>query len=160
MITAIREHGATRVIALVSGDAPQTGQKGSYTKLDEIAKSSGLGREAFEELRVPADDLGEIFRRCVSCLESVPDTALIEYSGGTKLMSSGVVLAASVLPEKVERLPVVGGPRRDLVKVTMGSETQNASLEPVRDRHRSALATAHLDRFTYASAVTALKRDG
>lgn len=157
LIAAIEFHRPSQVIAVVSEKDPQTEKAGSYIQLKELAEKSKLPLAAFEELRVPTDNLDVVFQRCLERLERATEPVAIDYSGGTKSMSAGVMLAAAALPEKVAHVTVVAGPRRDLVKVTIGSEAQPVVLESVRDRDRHRLAQNHLATFAYRSAEAALE---
>lgn len=132
IVTALRNGRPDHVIFVCSEKDPATGRPGSEEQIlrpDNIIKArpddakptlpnipaqAGLPQEQFEVLLVPADDLDAAFAAIHTALHGLrsrfPDAHVIaDYTGGTKTMSSALVIAA--LESGIE-LQLVTGSRR------------------------------------------------
>lgn len=129
-----------------------------------IVAQVGLASDRFEVHTVPPDDLSENYATCRRVMADLrrrfPDARmLVDYTGGTKTMSSALVLAA------VERgdceLSLVTGQRSDLIRVTDQTETaMPVDTLGLRADRRMALAEELFDGRAYRSAQATLKEFG
>ncbi|MEH6873613.1 MAG: TIGR02710 family CRISPR-associated CARF protein [Candidatus Competibacter sp.] len=124
--------------------------------LPNIPAQVGLNEEQYEVVRVPADDLDEVF-----CLlrDVIHDLArrfpgarlLADYTGGTKTMTAGLVSAA--LETDGVELQLVTGSRADLIKVRSGMEAvTQANVERVRLERAIRPYMEAWRRYAYAEA--------
>ncbi len=178
VVTAIREVAPRFVCFLCTGRDPGTGQpgsrgqvegKGSVIKahpkdpnpsLPNIPTQVGLDADQYEVRIVPADDLDEVVLKTMKLLpelrERFPDALLLaDYTGGTKTMTAGLVMAA-LETDDVE-LRLVTGARGDLSKVHDGTEhSMVASAEAVRLCRAMAPYLGAWKRYSYGEAANGL----
>ena len=144
IVSAVKALQPDYVCFVCTGKDPGTGKPGSEVQitgkdifikadfkddkptLPNIPAQTGLAGGAFEIKLVPADDLDEIGRVCRQALQDLQQRFpaarwVADYTGGTKTMSAGLVVAA-LETEGVE-LQIVTGNRVDLVKVRDGMQT-------------------------------------
>ncbi|MCK6556853.1 TIGR02710 family CRISPR-associated CARF protein [Candidatus Binatia bacterium] len=116
----------------------------SHRSVDEIAKikdavkvSTGGAFKDEKEIVDSAEDLVECYRKALACIERVrrqgfPESEmLIDYTGGTKVMSAAVAMAAAAYGV---RFSYVGGDRRTkdgLGVVESGSERRRIDRNPL-----------------------------
>lgn len=124
--------------------------------LPNIPAQAGLRQEQYEVVRVPADDLDEVFRILRDTIEGLGQRfrgarLLADYTGGTKTMTAGLVSAA-LESDEVE-LQLVTGSRADLIKVRSGMEAVTpANVERVRLERAMRPYVDAWRRFAYAEA--------
>ncbi len=146
-----------RVVFVCSEDDPVSGKAGSHATVDDLAARAGLDEARAERLLVPADDPGIIHDRCLGRIRAeraAGATVVADYTGGTKSMSAGLLLAA--LTEGAD-IDVVLGPRTDHVKVRSGTQQVVSIDTSVLESHGAlAIAARAWSRFDYAAAAEAL----
>ncbi len=162
VLRSISENSPRFVHFVCSEDDAATGSKGSHvevTKQRGIATRAGLAPDTYMVHRVPGDDpeaayviIDEVM---TSALDEPPDDVVADFTGGTKSMSVGLVLAAAGRPSV--RLQLVTGPRPDLFKVRTGME-RVLPLRLLLPRLRSELeqAAGAWRRFAYDDAAERL----
>lgn len=128
--------------------------------LPNIPTQAGLREEQYEVVRVPADDLDEVFCILRSTIEKLgqrfPGARLLaDYTGGTKTMTAGLVSAA--LESDGVQLQLVTGSRPDLIKVRSGMEAvTQANVERVRLERAMRPYREAWRRFAYTEAYQGL----
>ena len=149
LVKSIKQLSPEYTIFICSGDQPGPPKEvGSYIMVDgpgtpceirrgkekggedreSIVAQTGLGaeNEAYEKVITPhADNLVECYNASLQAiqkaLELFPGARIhADYTGGTKTMSSALVIAA--IDHGGVELNLVSGPRRDLIKVASGTE--------------------------------------
>ncbi|MBM4200854.1 MAG: TIGR02710 family CRISPR-associated protein [Gammaproteobacteria bacterium] len=177
IVTAIETLAPCFVCFICSGRDPATGKPGSETQilgqgkvikahpadphpsLPNIPTLAGLATDRYQVECVPADDLDQVHAKCSHVFgalrERFPDaTLLADYTGGTKTMTAGLVLAA--LDAGVE-LSLVTGNRADLVKVRDGSQAlASANVEGVRLQRDMGNCLRAWEQYGYAEAAAGL----
>ena len=150
----IQVEGAGSVIHARRGDATPT--------LPNIPAMAGLANDRYEVRIVAADDLDEVFAQARTAIAEMrcrlpAGTRLIaDYTGGTKTMTAGLVMAALEC-EDVE-LRLVTGARGDLVRVHDGTQySVPASVEGARLHRAMAPYLRAWERFGYAEAARGLR---
>ncbi len=162
IVTAIGEIQPDFVSFLCTDRDPATGQPGSRLQVEgegpvikahpadpaptlpNIPVQAGLPDGAWEVRPVPADALDGVAEAAAEALAGLrrrfPEARRVaDYTGGTKTMTAGLVLAA--LDEPDVELRLVTGPRADLVRVHDGAQGSAASLlDHLEIRNASILA--------------------
>ncbi len=180
IVTAIKSIQPNYVYFICTGNDPGTGRpgsamqitgKGSCIKADfkdekpslpNIPIQVGLAEDQFVVCETLADDLDNIYSVCQQviseALTNFPDCHLIaDYTGGTKSMSAGLVVAA--LENKNVELQLITGNRSDLIKVRDGFEnTQFANIENVRFERMIDPYLRSWERYAYSEAEAGLKK--
>lgn len=93
---------------------------------ESIVAQTNLGPEEYEKLLTPdADNLAQCYQVATEAIlktrERMPGARICaDYTGGTKTMSSALAMAA--IDQRGIELYIVSGPRKDLVKVSSGTE--------------------------------------
>ncbi|MEY4194542.1 MAG: hypothetical protein RLZZ226_910 [Pseudomonadota bacterium] len=178
IVTAITANKPYFVCFVCSGNDPGTGKPGSESQitglgncikasfsdekpnLPNIPTQAGLTAEQFSIALCQPDNLDSVCGVCVLQLQNLrnryPSARLIaDYTGGTKSMSAGLVLASLLVPD-VE-LKLVTGDRADLVRVR--DDWQTATLANSHEL-RLSLAMQPLlyawKRYAYDEAATGL----
>ena len=146
VVTAIREASPEYVCFLCTDKDPATGQRGSRVQVEgkgnmikahpqddkptlpNIAVQTDLGKKCYEVRTVPADELDTVVSTSVDAIAELrrrfPSARLVaDYTGGTKTMTAGLVVAA--LEEGDVDLQLVTGARGDLLKVHDGTEGEH-----------------------------------
>lgn len=178
ILTAIRQTGPDFVCFLCSGKDPATGKPGSDIQitgkgkiikeksqdekptLPNIPTQARLSEEAYQIVRIPADDLGQAFRLIRDALidlsQRFPEGHfLADYTGGTKTMTAALVTAA--LESDAVELQLVTGSRADLIKVRSGMESATpVDVESIRTERAMAPYVAAWKRFAYGEAAKGL----
>jgi hypothetical protein len=152
IVTAIREIRPLFVCFLCTGKDPTTGQPGSRGQIegkDNIIKASprdptpslaniptqaDLPQDRYQVRITPADDLDGVVAEARDAIAAVrrrfpAARVLADYTGGTKTMTAGLVMAA-MESEDVE-LRLVTGARGDLQQVHDG--TESSAIASVRE---------------------------
>jgi len=182
IVTAIEKQHPDHVIFICTDKDPATGKAGSLSQIEgkgscikaqpaddkptlpNIPAQTGLPPERYTICTTLSDDLDQIYQDCSTAIRATlsrfPNAALIaDYTGGTKSMSAGLVMA--VLEHQDIDLQLVTGGRSDLVKVQDGSQyAAMANIERVRferaiDPYRQAW-----NRYAYSEAEVGLKQIG
>lgn len=128
--------------------------------LPNIPTQANLQEGQYEVVRVPADDLDEVFRILRDTIANLgqrfPGARLLaDYTGGTKTMTAGLVSAA--LESDGVELQLVTGSRADLIKVRSGMEAvTQANVERVRLERAMRPYVDAWRRFAYAEAYQGL----
>ena len=143
IVTAIKDQNPDFVLFVCTDKDPATGRPGSNSQisgagncikasvqddkpsLPNIPAQTGLTPEQYEICTTLSDDLDRIYADCTQALAKVlrrfPDAVIIaDYTGGTKSMSAGLIMAA--LEYQGIELQLVTGSRADLIKVHDGSQ--------------------------------------
>lgn len=178
IVSAIREQRPDYVMFICTDKDPATGRPGSISQikgigncikaeqkddkptLPNIPTQTGLTAGQYEVCSTLSDDLDRIYLDCSnaidSALERFPNASIIaDYTGGTKSMSAGLVMAALEYPN-IE-LQLVTGSRGDLIKVHDGSQyAACANIEQVRFERLLAPYRHAWTRFAYSEAEAGL----
>ncbi len=180
VVTAIRDTDPLFVIFLCTDRDPATNRPGSRIQVEgtglviharrgdtaptlpNIPAQCGLADERYEVRIVAADDLDDVFvqaRKAIADTRSrLPATTrlLADYTGGTKTMTAGLVMAALECADVELRL--VTGTRADLIRVHDGTQgSVLASAAAVRLHQAMAPHLRAWARFGYAEAARGLR---
>ncbi|MCX7631616.1 MAG: TIGR02710 family CRISPR-associated CARF protein [Geminicoccaceae bacterium] len=126
-----------------------------------IPERAGLARETWEQVLVPADDPDGVFWRARELLRDLrqrfPAAEIVaDYTGGTKSMTAGLMLAAVADPEPVA-IQFIGGARPDLVRVVSGTERPLAiAIDAILAERVLADTERAFARFAYDEAAALL----
>jgi len=178
ILTALRQTTPDFTCFICTDRDPATGRPGSDVQilgkgscikarpsdekptLSNIPTQAELREDQYEVVRVPADDLDEVFFILCGAIHRLGERflgarLLADYTGGTKTMTAGLVSAA-LESEEVE-LQLVTGSRADLVKVRSGMEAvAQANVERVRLERSMRPYVEAWRRFSYAEAYQGL----
>lgn len=183
ILKAIEAHRPDRVVFICSEDDPASGKKGSYTEvigegkvcssrypeppdLPNIPTQAGLSQEQFDPsrdlVRIPADDPEAIIvksREILLAALEIFSEVIADYTGGTKSMSGGLMMAA--IHTKGVKLSLIGGARTNLVKVSDGMQAmRHVNVARVRSMmHLDAVKNAW-GRHAYDEAAQLLEDTG
>lgn len=179
IVSAITENQPDYVVFICTDKDPATGRAGSNSQitgkgncikahfaddkpsLPAIPIQAGLTTEQYQIICTPSDDLDQIYLACSQAISTLnqthPDAQLIaDYTGGTKSMSAGLVLAATETPEL--DLQLVTGNRSDLIKIHDGSHyTAQANIEHIRYQRSIEPFQQSWQRYAYSEAEAGLK---
>lgn len=175
LVTSIKGHRPDYVIFLCSSDQPN-GQPGSYKTVDyegkpckerdgdkpSIVSRTGLTKEQYEVKII--DNIDSLFD-CYEFSRQIIEYAhkafprarvLADYTGGTKSMSAGLVLAA--LDDENTEIFLVAGERRDLIKVRRGTQhiSRGSWQEVILDR-RMRLLEKLFAEFNYPACLEVIQ---
>jgi CRISPR-associated protein (TIGR02710 family) len=180
IVTAIRETAPVFVCFLCTDRDPGTGRPGSRVQIEgkgsvikahkcepaptlpNIPAQCGLAPERCEVEIVPADDLDGIVSAAAGAIarlrERFPTAHVVaDYTGGTKTMTAGLVMAA--LERDDVELRFVTGARGDLTTVVDGTQHSTAATaDGVRLRRAMAPYLNAWARYGYAEAAQGLAR--
>ncbi len=126
-----------------------------------IPERVGLPPEAWEYRIVPVDDPDTVFWRARELLREIrahfPEAEIVvDYTGGSKSMTAGLMLAAVADPRPVA-IQFIGGARPDLVRVVSGTERPlSIAIDAILAERASADAERAFARFAYDEAVALL----
>lgn len=141
VISALRMLRPRRVCFLVTEDRPERVQRGSADQIPGILAAAGAPPGGHEVQVVPPDDPDAVFAAASAVLErSGPGPVVVDYTGGTKSMSAGLLQAALGRPGV--RVQIMAGERSATDKVRAGTE------RPFPLRFDATLATRDLERAT------------
>jgi len=142
------------------GNCIKAHQQDEKPSLPAIPLQTGLQEEQYQLVKTMADDLDRIYLDCTKAIENLSQqyphaNIYADYTGGTKSMSAGLVMAALEFPH-VE-LQLVTGSRSDLVKVHDGSELSAlANIEQIRFQRALAPYRQCWRRYAYSEALEGL----
>lgn len=178
ILTALRQTTPDFTCFICTDRDPATGRPGSDVQilgkgscikarpsddkpsLANIPTQAGLHEGQYEVVRVPADDLDEVFRILRGVIHRLGQDfpgarVLADYTGGTKTMTAGLVSAA--LESDGVELQLVTGSRADLIKVRSGMEAvAQANVEQVRLERAIWPYVEAWRRYAYAEAYQGL----
>lgn len=176
IVSAIQELQPDYVMFVCTGRDPATGRPGSDTQitgkgncikarreddkpsLPAIPLQCGLEPGQYTLVITVSDDLDQIYLDCMQAIEKTlqdfPEARIYaDYTGGTKSMSAGLVLA--VLENPGIELQLVTGSRADLVKVRDGSQSSAlANIEQIRFQRMLAPYRQCWGRYAYSEALS------
>jgi len=173
LLAAIGNVQPSYVLFVCSEDDPVTGNPGSYSQvlskgkiikakfgddkptLENIPRQVGLDEERFKVVTIPSDEIDSAYRTVAAELRVLTkeySRVVCDYTGGTKSMSSSLVLAA-VDNENVE-VQVVAGARTNLRKIdTSYQSVQSARVGKTRFSDGLAKALRNWEKHNYAVAL-------
>ncbi|EAX48906.1 hypothetical protein TcarDRAFT_2595 [Thermosinus carboxydivorans Nor1] len=122
-----------------------------------LASALGLSNDRFETLVVEADKPFDTYKKACDLIEKFQHNGwrvIADYTGGTKSMSAGLLLAAVEYKDIV--ISLVAGPRKDLIKIRDGEQVcRRVNNKAVAFRQsRQALAMAR--EWNYPAAINLL----
>lgn len=142
IVKSIQENRPNRVVFVCSEDDPITSNKGSYNSITGQGKVCGadwrnpdkpnvvaqtnLKEEEYSIEKIERfDDHNFCYKRCVSIIRAIKEEyteaeIIVDYTGGTKSMTVGLVMAAADIGGII--VSIVKGDRMNLVKVDDGTE--------------------------------------
>lgn len=153
------------------GNCIKAHQEDDKPTLPNIPAQAGLASEQFQigytlpdatEQCTSADDLDQIVADCSRIIDECKikrpsDSIIVDYTGGTKSMSAGLIIAALEYPDI--DIQLVTGSRSDLIKVQDGSHyAASATIEQIRFRRSLAPYLAAWTRYAYSEAEAGLKQ--
>ncbi len=180
VVSAIKERHPDYVIFICTGKDPATGRHGSSIQitgtgncikanpqddkptLPNIPTQTGLTAVQHEVCCTLSDDLDQIYLDCSNAIDAAlrrfPNAKIIaDYTGGTKSMSAGLVMAA--LEHEDLELQLVTGSRGDLIKVHDGSQyVACANIEQIRFERLIAPYRQAWTRYAYSEAEAGLNQ--
>jgi len=180
IVSAIYDLAPDFVVFVCTDKDPGTGKAGSNVQItgkgncikakpqDEkpslpaIPQQTQLDPEQYEIINTVSDDLDRIYLDCNKAITNISErfpSAQIyaDYTGGTKSMSAGLVMAALENPN-VE-LQLVTGNRSDLIKVEDGAQkTAYANIELIRFQRSLEPFKKSWQRYAYSEAEAGLKQ--
>ena len=180
IVSAINEQRPDYVIFICTGKDPATNQSGSSVQITGIGNcikaqfsderpnlpnlpvQCGLNADQFEVCLTLSDDLDQIYLDCSKAIEVAIDrfpnaNIIADYTGGTKSMSAGLVMAALEFPSVA--LQLVSGSRSDLIKVRNGSQyAMPANSEKIRFERLIAPYRQAWTRYAYSEAEAGLRQ--
>lgn len=177
IVAAIESVTPDFVLFICSNDDPVTGNKGSYTQiqasgkiikakfaddkptLENIPTQTGLSEDKFQVILVDSDDIDQAYASITAELKTLTneyDTVICDYTGGTKSMTSSLVLAA-VDNEQVQ-IQVVAGARGNLRKIENDLQSVQA-MNVGKTRFSNAFdhAIEYWQHYNYATALQQLE---
>ena len=178
IVAAIESVQPDFVLFVCSNDDPVTGNKGSYTQIDgagkiikakftdekptleNIPSQLKLDEDGFRVVLVDSDDIDQAYSIISDALKELVqeyDNVICDYTGGTKSMTSSLVLA-SVDNEQV-KVQVVAGARGNLKKIDSTFQSVQA-MNVGRTRFKNDFDTAlsFWQNHNYATSLQALER--
>lgn len=144
------------------GSCIKANQQDDKPTLPNIPAQTGLTAEQFESVTTLSDDLDQIYLDCNQAIEAVllrfPQAKIAaDFTGGTKSMSAGLIMAALEHPNI--DLQLVTGSRADLIKVQDGSQfAARANSEQIRFQRLIAPYKQAWTRYAYSEAEAGLKQ--
>ena len=179
IVGAINDLKPDFVVFICTDKDPTTGRAGSRIQIEgggncikaqpqdeksslpNIPSQTGLSAQQYEICCTLSDDLDNIYLICSQAIghakQRFPAAKVIaDYTGGTKSMSAGLVMAA--LERQDIDLQLVTGSRSDLIKVSDGSEaTAPANIEQIRFERAVAPYRQAWTRYAYSEAEAGLR---
>ena len=170
IVTAVRDYRPDLVCFIASGgprgsrvtvDGPGRPCRGTTEDAPSIVAQLGLSAQQYRVVEVPDPDaFPEIYASCRNALRELMEEfpgahCIADYTGGSKTMSVGLVLAAL---ECGWQLSLVRGQRPDLVRVADGTELAGlVNAWEVRARQLLEEARRLFNDYAYASAGALLE---
>lgn len=176
LLAAIQHVQPDFILFVCSVDDPVTGNKGSYTQilakgkiikanfkdtkptLENIPAQVGFREDNFKVIQVSSDEIDQAYNAIsgeLQLLVSEYPQVICDYTGGTKSMSSSLVLAA-VDNENVQ-VQVVAGARGNLRKIdTAFQSVQGANVGRTRFKDSLEKALKNWQQYNYATALNEL----
>ena len=176
LLAAIQHVQPDFILFVCSVDDPVTGNKGSYTQilakgkiikanlkdtkptLENIPAQVGFREDNYKVIQVSSDEIDQAYNAIsgeLQLLVSEYPQVICDYTGGTKSMSSSLVLAA-VDNENVQ-VQVVAGARGNLRKIdTAFQSVQGANVGRTRFKDSLEKALKNWQQYNYATALNEL----
>jgi len=178
IVSAIKDLQPDFVVFICTDKNPATGQSGSRIQIEgkgncikaqsaddkptlpNIPAQTSLAADQYEIVLTLPDNLDRIYLDCITAIDGIsrrfPDARIVaDYTGGTKSMSAGLVMA--VVESPGIDLQLITGSRADLIKVQDGSQfSDKADCERVRYRRLTEPYRRAWQRYAYSEAVTGL----
>ncbi|MER2511053.1 MAG: TIGR02710 family CRISPR-associated CARF protein [Nitrosomonas ureae] len=166
------------VVFICTDKDPATGQPGSRIQIEgkgncikahpadekptlpNIPTQTGLAIDQYQIVATLSDNLDRIYLDCIAAIDDIsrrfPKARIVaDYTGGTKSMSAGLVMA--VVESPGIDLQLVTGSRADLIKVQDGSQfSDKADYERMRYRRLIEPYRQAWKRYAYSEAVAGL----
>ncbi|SEP63660.1 TIGR02710 family CRISPR-associated CARF protein [Nitrosomonas ureae] len=178
IVSAINDLRPDFVVFICTDKDPATNQPGSRVQIEgkgncikehnsdanptlpNIPTQTGLASEQYETVLTLSDNLDRTYLDCIAAIDAIsrrfPYARIVaDYTGGTKSMCAGLVMAAVESPGI--DLQLVTGSRADLIKVQDGSQfSDKADCERVRYRRLTEPYRRAWQRYAYSEAVAGL----
>lgn len=178
IVSAINDLRPDFVVFICTDKDPATNQPGSRVQIEgkgncikahnsddnptlpNIPTQTGLASEQYEPVLTLSDNLDRTYLDCITAIDDIsrrfPDARIVaDYTGGTKSMCAGLVMA--VVESPGIDLQLVTGSRADLIKVQDGSQfSDKADCERVRYRRLTEPYRRAWQRYAYSEAVAGL----
>lgn len=176
LMAAIEHVRPNYVLFVCSNDDPVTGNPGSYSQivgegkiikarfedkkptLENIPTQAALSEDQFELIKVNSDEIDQAYQEISTALTRLTteySTVTCDYTGGTKSMSSSLVLAA-VDNENVQ-VQVVAGARGNLRKIDSAFQSvQAANVGRTRFKDSLNKALKNWQQHNYSTALNEL----
>jgi len=178
IVKAIRDIKPDYTLFVCSQDDPESATKGSKTAIEgkgnllkrrheqekpdlpNIPAQTELQPGSYEILEVPSDDLDQSYQKLNEKIDSLtlnnPYQYIVDYTGGTKTMSSALVLVAV---DRSLQLNLIVGTRANHIKVTNGSEqSMMLDIQHIRYQRQLSQATALWQTTAYQQAAQQAQR--
>lgn len=180
LLRSIEQTKPDHVVFICSDDV-SGGAKGSYVQvvgdgmvnkssftvpqpdLPNLVVLTKLNTDQYNLVKIPnCDNLDDCYRCASTAIaerrqQHPGETIIVDYTGGTKSMTAGLVLAA--LDDTRCIVQLVGGTRRDRDKVVGGTEyVQAAAVADVQASRLRRLAEQFLAHYNYAGAAELLEQ--
>lgn len=159
---SIDQHKPDEIVFICSEKDRVTGKPGSYSQIegdttDDLKRR--LDNIPYTIRKVPADDLekavGEIQKCLRQRIDEHPEARIVaDYTGGTKTMSSALVLAT--YNKEHVNLSLVTAPRTDQVKITSGGSVKQVGREALQASRVIEQSIQYWKHFSYSEAVRML----
>lgn len=142
IVKSIQENRPNKVVFVCSEDDPITSNKGSYNSIigqgkvcgadwrnpdkPNVVAQTNLKEEEYSIEKIERfDDHNFCYKRCISIIRAIKEECpeaeiIVDYTGGTKSMTVGLVMAAADIGDII--VSIVKGDRMNLVKVDDGTE--------------------------------------
>lgn len=178
IVSAINDLRPDFVVFICTDKDPATNQPGSRVQIEgkgncikahnsdanptlpNIPTQTGLASEQYETVLTLSDNLDRTYLDCIAAIDGIsrrfPYARIVaDYTGGTKSMCAGLVMA--VVESPGIDLQLVTGSRADLIKVQDGSQfSDKADCERVRYRRLTEPYRRAWQRYAYSEAVAGL----
>lgn len=177
IVTAVSRIKADKVYFICSADSENGKNDGSYKTVigeglvcgprqspnkSNIVSQCNLKKETYEVIKLKEyDDYNYCYSKCLNLISELYDEGnnpeiIVDYTGGTKSMSAGILLAATEYPDVV--VSIVKGDRDDLVKVKDGTERVKSTRTNIPFLNSIKKQVIKLiELFDYASAMELTK---
>ena len=156
VISSIQQMRPDEIVFVVSDGSEST--TSSQDSLKEILARIDVDAPR-NQIQVPPDNLDQVFSKLdaeIARRVAHGSHVVVDYTGGTKTMTSGMVLAAA--GHKNTRLQFMAGTRRDLKQVEPGSETpREMPLALFGVAQVLASATTFIEKRNYSAALGILR---
>ena len=175
IVTSIKESNPDFVLFVCSEDDPVSGKEGTYTLitnekiknpqdekilLPNIPSQAGLKKDQYDLIKVDPDNLESVYLKTLNALKSLREkngeeqVFMVDYTGGTKSMSTALVLLA--LDENLQ-LNLVTGVRTNHVRIERGEKVEEPDISLIRFYRQFQHALIPWQHHAYEEAFDRLK---